>query len=182
MQLKTYSYTDDAFSICDLMNNSECQDWITRAERVGFDQAPITASTGDELNQSVRNNSRVIIEDVIWAERLWERIKNLLPNNIPDWVAVGLNERFRIYRYKKHQQFKKHSDGSFQRSQKQESKLTFMVYLNESFEGGATDFGAFKVWPETGMGLCFKHSLSHEGMVVTNGIKYALRSDVMYET
>jgi hypothetical protein len=37
-----------------------------------------------------------------------------------------------------------------------------------------------EVVPRTGMALLFQHALVHEGCVVTHGVKYALRSDVMY--
>ena len=92
-----------------------------------------------------------------------------------------MNERFRIYRYQKYQEFRSHSDGKFHRSDLEESKLTFMIYLNDDFQGGGTNFDDFVAWPETGMGLCFDHSLRHEGAMVLDGVKYALRSDIMYK-
>ena len=60
--------------------------------------------------------------------------------------------------------------------------MTFMVYLNDGFQGGFTKFDDFIVWPQKGMGLCFDHQLSHEGAAVTSGTKYALRSDVMFSS
>jgi len=47
-------------------------------------------------------------------------------------------------------------------------------------EGGATNFKDISIKPETGMALIFKHELLHEGAKVTAGLKYVLRSDVMY--
>jgi len=57
-----------------------------------------------------------------------------------------------------------------------------MVYLNEDFTGGTTAFHDFGVeaTPRTGAALLFQHQLLHEGCVVRSGIKYVLRSDVMY--
>lgn len=55
-----------------------------------------------------------------------------------------------------------------------------MVYLNEGYEGGATRFEAAKVMGKAGMALLFQHGLIHEGAEVTQGVKYVLRSDVMY--
>jgi hypothetical protein len=57
-----------------------------------------------------------------------------------------------------------------------------MVYLNEGFGGGTTAFHDFDVaaTPRTGAALVFQHQLLHEGCVVTSGVKYVLRSDVMY--
>ena len=178
--MKTHSYNQDAVSIYELMSREECESCIARAEHVGFEPAPVHSSQGDVRNASVRNNERVIFDDPSFAELFWKRMKGTVPPLIGKWRACGLNERFRVYRYEKYQQFRKHSDGSFRRSETEESRLTFMVYLNQEFQGGFTDFGAFKVWPETGMGLWFKHGLTHEGAMVLDGVKYALRSDVMY--
>ncbi len=57
-----------------------------------------------------------------------------------------------------------------------------MLYLNDDFTGGATDFHDFaaSVTPRTGMALLFQHMLLHEGATVLTGVKYVLRTDVMY--
>jgi len=36
------------------------------------------------------------------------------------------------------------------------------------------------VVPRAGMALLFQHQLLHEGCVMESGVKYVLRSDVMY--
>ena len=51
-------------------------------------------------------------------------------------TPVGANERFRCYRYKPGQKFAAHYDGAFERDETERSLLTFMVYLNDDFEGG----------------------------------------------
>ena len=59
--------------------------------------------------------------------------------------------------------------------------LTLIVYLNDDFEGGETDFDlGVCVDPRPGTALLFQHFLLHEGCKVTAGMKYVLRSDVMY--
>ena len=55
-----------------------------------------------------------------------------------------------------------------------------MVYLNDTYEGGATRFESTKVVGSAGMALVFQHGLVHEGSKVTSGVKYVLRSDVMF--
>merc|ERR1712151_873891 len=72
------------------------------------------------------------------------------------------------------------------------SQLTFLLYLNDDFEGGQTRFffpgdhnRKFHVRPTIGTALCFfhgEHPLSplHEGCVVSSGTKYVLRTDVLY--
>jgi hypothetical protein len=55
-----------------------------------------------------------------------------------------------------------------------------MMYLNDNFEGGETTFRELKIRPRQGMALLFLHNLYHEGTQVTRGVKYVLRTDVMY--
>lgn len=178
--MKIHHYSDEVCSIYNLASAEECGSWIERAEHAGFEIAPINSSSGFEIQQSVRNNHRVIFDDIELASLLWRRVKTHIPAEIDGWYASGLNERFRIYRYDPTHIFKRHSDGSFKRNDSEESRLTFMVYLNEGFIGGATAFNSFSVWPEQGMAVWFSHGLSHEGAVVTEGRKYVLRTDVMY--
>jgi predicted 2-oxoglutarate/Fe(II)-dependent dioxygenase YbiX len=99
-----------------------------------------------------------------------------------DWHAVGANERLRCYRYQPGQYFAPHFDGAFVRSRGERSLLTFMVYLNAVEGGGATRFPDHEVafTPRPGAALLFNHMLLHEGAPVTAGVKYAVRSDVMF--
>ena len=39
-----------------------------------------------------------------------------------------------------------------------------------------------KLTPETGLGLLFQHPIIHEGAEVKAGIKYVVRTDLMYRT
>jgi hypothetical protein len=55
-----------------------------------------------------------------------------------------------------------------------------MVYLNEGFAGGETAFLDRVVTPRTGRALIFRHELPHEGRPVERGLKYALRTDIMF--
>lgn len=86
------------------------------------------------------------------------------------------------------------------------SRLTFLIYLNGGFAGGETSFflsesssndsssthtcdvkyiHARGVVPQLGSVLCFPHgaakgSLVHEGSAVREGVKYIIRTDVLY--
>ena len=94
--------------------------------------------------------------------------------------AWGLNERWRIYRYRPGQRFAGHVDGSFRRENGEKSLLTLLLYLNEEFEGGETTFDELVVTPARGMALVFRHDLFHAGESLRSGTKYVLRSDVMF--
>ena len=172
------------FTIDNVLSVDECRGIIDRMETLGFDAAPITTASGPVMRSDVRNNSRVMFDDPVFAKTLFDRISPHIPQTLCDMTPVGANERFRCYRYDKDQRFAPHYDGAFIRNESERSLLTFMVYLNEDFGGGATDFHDFgeRVVPRTGMALLFQHFLLHEGCFVTSGLKYALRTDVMYRS
>jgi len=165
-----------------ILRPDECAALIARIEALGPTDAPITTSRGFVMMPDVRNNQRVMFDDVALASELFERIAAALPARMCGMRPVGANERFRCYRYTPGQQFKAHYDGAFIRSADEQSLLTLMLYLNHDFEGGRTaflDFGIDAV-PQAGGALLFQHRLLHEGCTVVSGTKYVLRSDVMY--
>ncbi|MEN3327084.1 MAG: hypothetical protein V7638_1891 [Acidobacteriota bacterium] len=60
-----------------------------------------------------------------------------------------------------------------------------MVYLNEEFEGGETIFlvePEVIIKPRAGSALLFQHPIIHEGSEVRAGVKYVVRTDLMYAT
>ncbi|MEL6181936.1 MAG: 2OG-Fe(II) oxygenase [Myxococcota bacterium] len=172
------------YTISSFLTPEECQALIAHTEALGYDEAPVTTRRGPVMMKEVRNNTRVMVDDVPEAQRLWKRLAPMYPKGFP-WpqAPIGLNERLRFYRYAPGQRFKPHRDGSYRRPNGEWSQVTFMVYLNGGFEGGATRFldgDGCTVVPEEGKALLFAHMLMHEGAAVTSGCKYVLRSDVMY--
>jgi hypothetical protein len=178
--------TIDAF-----LTAAECDQYIAWGESNGFEEAPVTTARGMVMMKDLRNNDRMMIDDVERAQDLYRRVSDQLPPRfMKTWAPAGLNERLRVYRYDVGQQFDWHLDGYFERPTGERSFFTFMVYLNEDFEGGATSFrstapdsstgGAFRVTPRKGMALLFHHPIEHRGDSVTAGRKYVLRTDVMY--
>jgi predicted 2-oxoglutarate/Fe(II)-dependent dioxygenase YbiX len=165
------------------LTEEECAGFIRYAEEQGFEEALIqTRQEGQVMNKGVRNNDRHIWEARDLATQLWELVKPYVPAEVDGWDAIGLNEQFRMYRYKDGQQFKVHPDGSFKRNAHEHSKITVLLYLNEDFEGGETEFVMPHdiIKPETGMMLLFAHGQLHKGNPVPSGTKYVLRTDVMY--
>jgi prolyl 4-hydroxylase len=173
-----------AFTLPAVMSADECAGMIDRIDSLGPRAAPVTTAGGPVMMPDVRNNERVIFDDVPLAQRLFDRIATALPSPLCEMRATGLNERFRCYRYQPGQRFAPHRDGCFARSDRERSLLTFIVYLNEGFTGGKTAFLGYDVAaiPKLGSALLFQHLLDHEGCVVTSGVKYVLRSDVMYRS
>lgn len=174
------------FVIRDFLSPEECEHHIAISESAGYTDAPITTARGFVMMKHIRDNTRVMVDDLDLAEGLFERARPYLPERQGIWGLLSLNERFRYYRYDPGQTFRPHYDGSFDRSRTESSFLTFMIYLNDGFEGGETAFYSndsephLRVTPERGTALVFIHEQLHEGAPVISGRKYVLRTDVMY--
>lgn len=168
------------FTISDVLSKEECGGFIEKSEMEGYEIATVETESGTKFITEVRNNQRVLHRNDELAVKLWEKVSSFVPPKIGNSVAIGLNELFRFYKYENGQKFKKHIDESFIRNNEEASYYTFMIYLNEGYEGGETAFDEVIVKGETGMALVFLHSLAHEGTEVLKGEKYVLRTDVMY--
>lgn len=179
------------YAIHDFLAPEECRSFIVRSEAQGFTPAPLTTARGPVMAPEVRSNTRVMVDDHALAAGFWNRLQTMIPQTALDWgdeerTAIGVNERFRFYRYENGQKFARHYDGAFLRDTNEGSLLSFMVYLNDDFEGGETRFFShsnklrFAVRPRTGSALVFLHNQCHEGAPVTKGRKYVMRTDVMY--
>ncbi|KAG9659284.1 hypothetical protein KCU64_g3953, partial [Aureobasidium melanogenum] len=118
------------------------------------------------------------------------------------WEASRLNERLRFLRYEGGEYFRVHEDGAYQTPDGSErSFFTFRLYLNgdgetndtsatggDTLHGGATTFHSHNmkrrcdVLPKTGRVLIFQHrKLWHSGDDVVQGVKYTIRSDILYK-
>lgn len=183
--------TDEIGTVAGFLSAAECDEYIQWGEAIGFEEATVSTASGMVMMKRVRNNDRVMVDDAARAQALYQRLATLLPSRFQRvWAPIGLNERLRVYRYDIGQQFEWHRDGYFRRSEDEWSLFTFMVYLNDGFEGGATSFsvqevgvapdGVLRVIPKKGMALLFHHPVVHRGDPVSAGRKYVLRTDVMY--
>ncbi|MBY0229673.1 MAG: 2OG-Fe(II) oxygenase [Gemmataceae bacterium] len=169
------------FVLHDLLSPDECAALIARSEALGYEAAAV----GGELLPSLRNNARAFLKDAALAADLWKRAAPFI-TAIDGHSPTGLHERFRFYRYETAEQFGIHMDGAVSRGEDEASRLTFMVYLSDVDEGGETNFYApgrvlrHAVRPAAGKALAFLHERLHEGAAVRRGVKYVLRTDVLY--
>jgi len=203
-----------AFQLLNVFTKQECENFIQETEQLGYlEDAAVS------LPRSVRHNDNLtwVIDDTT-HDIIWNRCKDFMldkKNIFYDKKIVGLNKRFRFYKYAKGDFFKFHTDGSWPGSSVENrllisdfykdrySQMTFLVFLSEAFEGGATQFLVDKNNPEkptrnqanaklvsikTPIGgiLCFPHGLHplhclHQSEEVVSGIKYIIRSDLLFE-
>lgn len=178
--MKVIHHSPTIWTIDGFLSTAECAALIKMSEELGYIEAEVSAPGGARMMKGLRNNYRLLHTDEALANQYWQKLKDHCPALIEDNEAAGLNEQFRFYKYELDQRFKRHIDGRFTRNEQEESRITFMIYLNEEFEGGETSFDQVSIQPKTGTALCFIHEQKHEGCPVTQGIKYVLRSDVMY--
>jgi|SRR5215471_21802963 len=169
--------------IPNILRMEECEEWIDMIKAKGPEPAPINTARGVRVVSEFRNNRRVMFDDPGRANELFERVRSAVPQNIHRMELVGVNERLRCYEYQAGQYFAPHQDGAFIRSDNEQSRYTFMVYLNEGFDGGETIFLVEPekvITPKSGLALLFQHPIIHEGAKVKTGTKYVVRTDLMY--
>lgn len=173
-----------------LLSPDECRSWIDHLEGQGFHP------TGGDYPPTYRDNDRLVIDDEPLSQRLFDQFRHLLPSTLEHsgshWRLSGLNSRFRSCRYQQGQAFTRHRDGAHAEGEGRRSLLTLMLYLNDGaeFQGGSTRFypdrwspeAERNIRPQAGLGIIFDHAYWHDGQAVSEGTKYVLRTDVMYES
>lgn len=169
------------FVIEDFFTKQECDEFILWSEHKGYEEAKVQIHGKEQLMKGVRNNSRITFIDYDLADRIWKKFQPFAIKLFANSEVTGLNEMFRFYKYEPGQRFKKHIDGSYIRNAEEASYFTLMIYLNDDFEGGETKFDRHTIQPKEGMALIFYHGMKHSGEAIRTGIKYVLRTDVMYK-
>ncbi|SDA01382.1 BZ3500_MvSof-1268-A1-R1_Chr10-1g02614 [Microbotryum saponariae] len=168
-----------AFILLDILSPDECKTILAGAESVGFSpDRPLGPQT------SVLAHNLYWLADKEFICRLDSRILHLLPPEIDGGKLVGINARFRVYRYVPGSIYRPHLDGAAPPSglsssgafqfdtspvdAPQMSRLTFLIYLNDHFTNGCTTFflpsphqigrlDAYPVKPLMGAALVFPH-------------------------
>lgn len=172
-----------------------CQELIDLSEQKGYDEADISYNSGAKMNKEYRDNYRCLYRD----EYLRKTLENLAIEIAPKEVTfiqeggillkkelIGLSGNFRFYKYLPGQKFKKHRDSN-QLEEGGVSLFTVLFYLNDVEEGGDTAVydpsleDRILVKAETGKLLIFNHTIAHTGEEVKSGIKYILRTDLIYK-
>jgi predicted 2-oxoglutarate/Fe(II)-dependent dioxygenase YbiX len=144
-----------AFQLLNVFSEQECNKLIEVTESLGYlPDAPVS------LPRDVRHNDNVtMVVDESTDSIIWQRIAHLFSqedDNFDGLKPLGINARFRFYRYQEGDLFKKHIDGSWPGSRVINNKLvtqayddrwsqmTFLILLTDDFEGGATQFWVHK--------------------------------------
>jgi hypothetical protein len=162
---------------------------IDAAEAKGFEEALLNVGGGQQIMATnIRKSLRLMVDDVKFSDEIFSRIRDVLPKTYQGHDLVGLNERLRILKYHPGDFFRIHKDGIFTRENGEKSSITMLFYLNEGYEGGKTTFYKpasnevnLEVIPKTGMILLHDHMVDHGVPELKKGVKYVIRTDVMYK-
>ncbi len=203
-----------AYQLLNVLSPEECQRLIDLSEGLGY-----LKDAAVSLPREIRHNDNVVwVTDETTDNIIWQRVAPLVTQNLEMFGGkkpLGLNARFRFYRYNENDFFKFHSDGAWPGSRVIDGRLvvnacpdrfsqqTFLIFLNDDFDGGATRFlvnaddpsqpagrysrvGEVDVRTPAGGVLCFPHGRHplhciHSGEPITRGTKYIIRTDVLFE-
>merc|ERR1712008_311619 len=188
-----------------LLSPEECDAIIAQSEAFGLRSC--------EYDSSFRITDRVSVNACTLGDVLFERARPYLSDVLVPgcrnpaaglrkelynglWQPKCLNGCFRICRYSPGGFFLPHFDLGWDEGNMLRSIKTFMVYLNDDFSGGDTNFfnekqvhyrfpkqanRTYAFRPKKGSCLVFNHCITHDGGKLFAGVKYILRTEVMYK-
>lgn len=189
--------------IQNFMSPKECEawiDWVECSRELEYINQRATRYMAS------RECFRVQMNNPVMAEQLFRRIQavksllteELMPKNGPtensSFTPVGCNPNLRVYKYSSGHAFSKHIDETNIVPGLGETKFTVLVYLSDC-HGGATRFfppqsskkeggnNSIAFAPKMGAMLIHLHGedcLLHQADPVEKGIKYVLRTDLVY--
>ena len=153
--------SDKIWLVDELLSKDECAQLISRAEAHGFGTT--------HYEHSYRGNLRLTTTDTSLAEAVWARLRAVVPprltltkpereadtywwDHYPDaegeWDPYGLNECWRLAKYRAGDRFLCHCDEAYSpraeaQSRDAEARMSMLsvnIYMNSGFEGGRTRF------------------------------------------
>ena len=211
---KDFAEPRGTYQLLNVLSPAECGRLIELAEHLGY--LPDAAVS---LPREIRHNDNVVwVTDEKTDGLIWRRVAHLAEQGLAVFGGkkpVGINARFRFYRYGVGDYFQFHTDGAWPGSRVIDGRLvgnafpdrysmmTFLIFLNDDFEGGATRFrvhGEHRSLPHrrteefklvdirtpAGGVLCFPHGMHllhcvHSSEPITKGTKYIIRTDMLFE-
>lgn len=174
-----------------LFTPAECESILDGVAGAEWLAATVNRAEGRAVDAHLRDNTVAVVRDASLAADLFRRVRPHVPERMSTELGsrgrteldvAGVFLPVRVYRYEVGQHFGLHQDQSYFGPAGEVSLLTLLVYLNEGFEGGETEFPeqGRTIAPSTGTALLFQHRVLHAGNRVLAGTKYVLRSDVLY--
>lgn len=176
-------------TIDDVLSARECQDLIARiatgawhpTASINADE-PLITSGADASDAGRDQDALARIDDAMLALRLYHRVAEHLPAALDERQLLGFKPNMHFLRYATGHSSALHRDQPYRGEGEERSELTLLIYLNDAFEGGQTEFPdqACTVAPRVGRAVLFPHDAAHRGVTVSGGTKYVLRTEVYY--
>lgn len=194
IEITDLQFNKFAIILDNVFTKEECDSLIKLSEETpeNYEIAKISYDDEQIIDTTCRNNQRWLDFDEKLAQTFFEKIKSYIPIEFEGNPVSCLNERLSFLKYSAGEYFRAHEDGYYIRPDNSEmSFITVQIYLNDVKEedGGATTFikdtynriyQDYSVIPKVGRVLLFEHDIEHEGSILKSGLKYCIRTDVMY--
>lgn len=190
----------EGFVLDDVLSDVQCSQLVEHTERLGFIDKRKGNFAGDR--------QRATFTDPDLAAVIWDKIAPYCRAHEHNHVAgnydltgpcnrvasglyepVGVNPFFRVSKYMPGNSFSPHTDTAYAKNDQYVGMHTLLLYLNSDVKGGETvvyseertrtPSGA-RVTPKGGRALVFYHYTVHEGAMVMGGVKYVVRTEVMF--
>eukprot|EP01126_Amoeba_proteus_P066963 TRINITY_DN978_c0_g1_i1.p1 TRINITY_DN978_c0_g1~~TRINITY_DN978_c0_g1_i1.p1 ORF type:complete len:184 (-),score=20.29 TRINITY_DN978_c0_g1_i1:307-858(-) len=120
----------NAFYLRNIFSPDECVNLLEVAESYGFGYT--------NYPKSYRGNLRLITTDFTLATKVWSRVEPFVPKTLicggETWNVVGLNECWRLAKYRTGDVFRSHCDAAFARDRRERSFYTVNIYMNTGFQ------------------------------------------------
>lgn len=177
---ETLSAEPDVRLFPSLFSKAEC-DYLIHAARPGLRPSVVVdPHTGRQVPNPVRTSSAAAFPFVDENPAIHALNRRLAAASASD---VRAGEPLQVLCYAPGQQYRQHSDALPDVAPTQQRALTFLVYLNEDYDGGETHFPALgiEVRGRLGDGLLFRNASPggtpdplalHAGLPVTRGVKH----------
>lgn len=201
--------------------SEDCKDIMKKSEELCFDKISKKYKNGKQ-----RKSSRLLVIDEMMANKIWYGLEKVLKaemrkHKVPkqplgfsvtrgQWKLHGLNNAARICKYDSQEKefFAPHFDAQFCPNADKRSLFSLLVYLNDGFAGGETNFyfpknanlstkgmtveeeinanggiengyECVKILPSFGNAVLFSQNLLHESSPIITEQKYILKTDVL---
>ncbi len=168
------------FTVSRVLSPDKCAKLIAVSERAGYAPAEPTIVTSAKRFPGVRRCSWLRRNQLRWAMTLWRKLWELTPE-YRGLRPVTVDGGFTFLRFAQGEACGWHQDPQIVGEGGEKSWLTLRLFLNDDYDGGATNFLEATVKPETGAALLYPHDRPHEDKVVVRGTKYVLQTAVLYE-
>ena len=197
---KNYNYlisepVNNAYNLyLSLINNvfsdEECSNLIIYSESIGYVQASsyIDKYKKEHFFLEIRKSLRCVIDSIDFSKILYKRIAHIIPNNYNDMKFCEINPRFRFLKYNDGDFFAKHTDEHYKNDKNEISLITLLIYINDDYEGGNTKFliddkneNDISITPKIGLICLMDQNILHEVPKLISGIKYVIRTELMYK-